>query len=450
MSEVNNTFSALIQFEHHLRKSETLAELGFVVTNELRSLIEYDQATLFEGSNDTRLKVLTLSDHASVDSTAPYINWLESILVKKEVFISADKPVVIDKSAWSKEEQKESQDFFLAELIWVPLFMPSGSPSSLGGILLSRRHVFTQRDIDLLSHISKTAAHAIKCIHSSGLSQGFLKTIRRKRFWPYVLIAVFVLSFVPVQLSVIAPAEVVSKEPIQVTSQLQGAVKRIDVIPGQAVSENDLLVLFEDTELLSRYAVSKKALLKAKAELLTAQRGGFLSSSEKSRVAELEANVALKQTEMLYAKNILNKTQLNAVSSGIVIMNDPKEWEGRPVQVGEKILSIAKPDAFELEILLPVKDFILLNNETSIRLFLDSDPLNSLHVNLKYITHMPKVSAEGILAYKVVAQFQDEGQALESVRIGMRGTAKLYGESVTLFYYLFRRPITTVRQWLGW
>ena len=35
-------------------------------------------------------------------------------------------------------------------------------------------------------------------------------------------------------------------------------------------------------------------------------------------------------------------------------------------------------------------------------------------------------------------------------RIGLRGTARIYGGDTTLFYYLLRRPITAARQWLGW
>ncbi|MDX1353582.1 MAG: HlyD family secretion protein, partial [Thiomicrorhabdus sp.] len=187
-----------------------------------------------------------------------------------------------------------------------------------------------------------------------------------------------------------------------------------------------------------------------KAELTTAQRGGFLNKNDKSKLAELQANVDLKATEMAYAKELLQKTQLTAPDAGIVIMNDPKEWEGRPVQIGEKILSIANPKRFELEVQLPVKDFIVLNHKTPVRLFLDSDPLNPLDVNILYMTYMPEVTPQGILAYKLVARFHNDETSLKSVRIGMRGTAKLYGESVTLFYYLFRRPITSVRQWLGW
>jgi len=35
-------------------------------------------------------------------------------------------------------------------------------------------------------------------------------------------------------------------------------------------------------------------------------------------------------------------------------------------------------------------------------------------------------------------------------RLGLHGTAKLYGGRVVLGYYLLRRPIATARAWLGW
>ena len=36
-----------------------------------------------------------------------------------------------------------------------------------------------------------------------------------------------------------------------------------------------------------------------------------------------------------------------------------------------------------------------------------------------------------------------------AARLGLRGTARVYGEPVTLFFYLLRRPITALRQWTG-
>lgn len=451
MSNVVASFSALIQIEHHLRKSDSLAEFGFVITNELRQLVDYDLAVLLEGSGETRFKVITISDHASIDSTAPFVNWLETQLSKKSECRTSRDPIVLNPALWSKEEIKDLEDFFLGHLLWIPLVLPSGSETLQGGVLLSRNSQFSNKDTELLSHISKTAAHAMNCLSRKGCAGRWLSTgIKKRKVWFYAFLFLVLLSFLPVQLSVIAPAEVVAKSPLQMTSQLQGAIRHIEVTPGQRVDKGERLVIFDDTQQSSRYAIARKAWLKAKAELTTAQRGGFLNKTEKSKLAELQANVDLKEAEMVYAKELLQKTQLAAPDAGIVIMNDPKDWEGRPVQIGEKILSIANPKRFELEVQLPVKDFIVLNHKTPVRLFLDSDPLNPLDVQILYITYMPEVTPQGILAYKLVASFQSHEMSLESVRIGMRGTAKLYGESVTLFYYLFRRPITSVRQWLGW
>ena len=36
------------------------------------------------------------------------------------------------------------------------------------------------------------------------------------------------------------------------------------------------------------------------------------------------------------------------------------------------------------------------------------------------------------------------------VRLGLHGTAKVYGEEVSLGYYLLRRPLSALRAWTGW
>ena len=51
-----------------------------------------------------------------------------------------------------------------------------------------------------------------------------------------------------------------------------------------------------------------------------------------------------------------------------------------------------------------------------------------------------------IITYKLISSFESNKKA---PRIGLRGTAKVYGSRVMLFYYLFRKPITFVRQLIG-
>ena len=78
---------------------------------------------------------------------------------------------------------------------------------------------------------------------------------------------------------------------------------------------------------------------------------------------------------------------------------------------------------------------------------IDGNPMKSLEGKLLRASYQPSLSPEGILSYKLTASY--EGDANKLPRIGLRGTAKVYGSEVSVFYYLFRKPITFMRQLIG-
>ncbi|MNT88624.1 hypothetical protein D3C72_2292120 [compost metagenome] len=53
------------------------------------------------------------------------------------------------------------------------------------------------------------------------------------------------------------------------------------------------------------------------------------------------------------------------------------------------------------------------------------------------------------MAYRVRARFDDGGAQAVQPRVGLKGTAKLYGERTPLAGYLLRKPLATLRVWLG-
>jgi hypothetical protein len=143
----------------------------------------------------------------------------------------------------------------------------------------------------------------------------------------------------------------------------------------------------------------------------------------------------------------LERIRVRAERPGIAIFGDPNDWIGKPVVVGEKVLLLADPEQVELEIRLPVADAINLRPGALVRLFLNVDPSRPHHLELRRAAYEAELTPEGVVAFRLNARFTD-GQP--PPRIGLKGTAKLYGDEVTLFYYVLRRPIAAARQWLGW
>ena len=133
--------------------------------------------------------------------------------------------------------------------------------------------------------------------------------------------------------------------------------------------------------------------------------------------------------------------------TGIAIIDEVERWKGRPVNTGEAILKVANPDIVKVRILLPVSDAITLQQGTPVKVFLDIDPLHPLHAITEHASYEPVTTPDGTVAYHIIAQLSEHNNP---PRIGLQGSAKIYGEEVSLFYYLFRRPITALRQWLGW
>ena len=88
----------------------------------------------------------------------------------------------------------------------------------------------------------------------------WLRPMAKKRN-RWILAGLLVLSlFVPVRLSVLAPAEVVALNATAVAAPQDGVVGSFAVAPNAKVKAGDLLFSLDDSSLLNRLAVARKAL----------------------------------------------------------------------------------------------------------------------------------------------------------------------------------------------
>jgi hypothetical protein len=99
--------------------------------------------------------------------------------------------------------------------------------------------------------------------------------------------------------------------------------------------------------------------------------------------------------------------------------------------------------------MLPVKDAISLNHGNNVTFYLDIDPLNPIFFKVNYSSFEPNITPNQIIAYRIIANRIITKDKVFQPRIGLQGTAKLYGDKVSLAYYLLRRPITFIRQQIG-
>ena len=163
-------------------------------------------------------------------------------------------------------------------------------------------------------------------------------------------------------------------------------------------------------------------------------------------LAVAEAELDLAQAELDHATARARKATVRAPLSGLAVFQKRSEWQGRPVSLGERVMELADPGQVALRVDLATGDAIDLTAGDRVRLFSDADPLNPLEGEIVRSAYRASPKADGTLVFPAHVRLAD---ASNVPRIGTRGTAQLYGAHVSLGYFLFRKPIAAVRQWLG-
>jgi multidrug resistance efflux pump len=212
------------------------------------------------------------------------------------------------------------------------------------------------------------------------------------------------------------------------------------------VKAGQLLFSFDDSPLRARLEVARQGLAGAEAEYRQAAQQALSDSRSKSQLAMLTAKAEERRAEVSYLGGQLERASVLAPQDGLVLLDDPAEWIGRPVTVGERILRVATPGDVEVEAWLALGDAIPFDPAAPVTLYLNASPLDPVQARLRYVAHDAVQRADGSYAYRVRATLD----APSAHRVGLKGTAKLAGERVSLLYWIGRRPLAAIRQAIGY
>ena len=441
----------LLQLEHNCRSSQNIKELYYQIVNQTRIIVNYSQGILLTTDLTGKYKVVSISDIPIVDSTSPFVQWVENItsdLIKnqksKEIFI------VDNKSDLSEINYESMNEYSPPNLLFVPLKNIKDNVETNYILLLSKEEVWQEKELEIFKHLSNSLSYFLFAMRETNFLNSLKKISFKSKYLKIFLAVVLVVMCLPVRLSVLAPLEVEAKNPYIVTSPINGVIEEIKVYPNQLVEKNELIVKFDDIDFTNNLDVARKTLDVANAELFTASQSSFFDPKQKSQIAQLESQVKLKESEVNFSEDQLSKTKIFTKEEGIAIINNPNDWKGKPVSTGEKIFLIANPKSIELKIMLPVTEAIFLEEGALVKAFFDNDPTNSWSGKIKYISYKPELTEQNILSYRITADFEDITENKYIPSIGLRGTAKIYSKNTSLFFYLFRKPITSIRQLIGW
>lgn len=448
----------LLELQRQAWRQTTTPELRYHIVNQTRRLIAYRQAAFLTVGERGRAMLEAVSNIAVLEPNAPFAQWLEEAVRAVATGEHANNVHVVDPATLPASVRNAWGEWGPAQVLWCPLRkpetpreMPPGAPAESrgkavppqAGLWLGRDEPWTDGEILLLSHLTEGYGHAWWALSGKRAKR---HALRRALLPLLVLLAIAGALALPVPMSTLAPAEIQTSNPVIVAAPLDGVIERFHVQPNQAVAAGQPLFSFESTVLRSRFEVARKGVTQAEAELLTASQAAFADPQTKARLAQLRAQVELRRAEMALARDLLDRVTVKAERAGIAVFTDVNDWLGKPVSVGERVLTLADPQAPEIDIMVPVGDALVLEPGSPVELFLNVDPLHPLQARLTHASYEAGLSAAGVLSYRVKAAL-DAGEP--PPRIGLRGTAKILGDRVPLALYLFRRPLALLRQSLG-
>ncbi len=437
----------LLLLQQRLREASTEAELGFLLTNDTRTLVEYRGAALWMASSTKPGggSILSVSGAVDHDDHSPYVQWMRA-LSRELTAYREPEPKPVRKADVSEALAGEWDTHGDQLLYWCPIY--SGSGYYIGALMFWRDKPMLEAQQRILKFWLNAAGYSISALRGKAFARpSFAWTPRRKQIAAAVAVLVVLLMFLPVRLSVLAQAEIVAKDPQVVRSPLDGIIDRIVVKPNTRVKEGDTLLYLDDTELQTRLKVAEQALAISRAQYQQAGQSASFDRDAKASLRVLALEIEKREAEVTYVKSLIERSHVQADQAGTIIMLNPDELIGKPVVTGERLLTIADRNNTQIEAWLQVGDDINLPDKALIEFFPNSAPDKKYVARKHRKDYRASTTDAGNLAFRVRGDFAAIEDRLPD--IGMRGTAKIYGEQVSLWYFLLRRPLATVRRWIG-
>ncbi len=425
--------------------AKTRQELTFIILNDTIHAIRYDRAILWR-MDKAKPKLLGVSGQSDLNKDADITKQWQSLISglvdpNKAQIIEADS-IIGETALWKKYRSVNEGTFLWLPIfhendlvlgMWIEIFGKVGNPEGLEDTLKFINSYLTPSYGASWKKLTPKFS-----LHEKGFG---------KKQFAMGLCGLLIFSLiVRVPLRVVAPCEVVANNPILITAPLDGIIQEVVVDPGDYVKQGETLLEYDKRIPLRNLKVAQKEVEILEAEASRTQTLGLDDKRSRTELGIITLKLDKERVNLNLAKWQASKLTLEAPEDGVVMLDNPDAWRGKPVQVGEKILSINDPNDTKIRIWIPEDDNVLLDPEKPIKIFLNISPETSYSAMLVYIANESTLSDDQLPSFVGEAKWVDQP---EGVKLGLKGTSILYGDRVSLLYYTFRKPWAKIRSLLG-
>ena len=408
-------------------------ELVFTIVNDTHHLIPYDRALLFQWEEDSKPRIIGISGESSVNHSSQLIKDWTALVTELENpnesgELSAARFGEAGAPHWEKLQQEHPSAAY-----WLPI---AYQKKRVLGIYFEQhkkdKWQLPIADMEVLLQQFLAPAYGIAWGRFQKAPWLQKLGLHKRKVLTAGLAALALLSFIPVPLRIVAPCEVVAKDPYVVRTELKGVIRELEVQPGELVSPGQTLFQYdpESLEKLLEIAQRDYQIKQRELEHAAIASVGDQGAQNELVIRELHSRKAL--AELKLAQHEVTLLDAKAPVSGIVQLDKPEAWTGRAVELGEKVMVINDPDRTALKIFLPESDNVVFNRDKGVKVFLKGSPAKSYHAQIRYVANELSMSRSGVPSYLAEADWL--GSQGEHVKLGQQGSAVLYGDKVPLIY----------------
>jgi multidrug resistance efflux pump len=446
----------------------SLDELLFILTNDIRTLIEFDRASLITHvrgtsrlvatNNEPELNKRTMFVKTQNAMAAALIDQHTSLLLSNGVDIEAWADLPID--AELKEAIRAYMKFSsLARVLIIPLIHRR---ALVGHLVLEFASKDRPSDPEIRAFMELApmfaAAVAEKTLLASepdvkkllgAPSSHHMAQLFPKKYAVFAAVAalmlVLTLFVIPFPFSLTGEAQVAPRTARMAFAGTDGLIDKVLVKEGQHVAQGETLAAMDPKELdLQIMALSTQL------DMLNHQMNRILmeAAEKPSRLAEKTAAALRREAaaaELKFLQWKKEQLEIRAPVSGIVVTKDVHTLAGKRLRTGEVFCEIAAPDELIAQVYVPEERIAEVNVGQDVDVYLNTNPAEAYPLKIDRIAPAPDVLPRIGTVYRVSAPF---GPAGHSLKVGLKGIAKVRLPKRTLWNMISYRLATRWNQLL--